>query len=201
MLDHTTSRLCIYLEKVLKNINEEERRNLELITKWGCDGSQQTQYKQKFQNGTDNDGDGYIFQSSLVPIRLISNIDKHKKIIWQNPVSSSPRYCRPIRIRFIHETTDITNEEIEYIENQTRNLIKTEVSHPNGFLLYIKHILLPTMVDGKVCNAATNTFSTMRCYICGKTSKYFNDLTKKKKRKSRNIQIWIVDPSYANQIF
>ena len=83
LLDHTTSRLCIYLEEVLKNINEEERRNLELITKWGCDGSQQTQYKQKFKNGTDNDGDdGYIFQSSLVPIRLISNIDKHKKIIW-----------------------------------------------------------------------------------------------------------------------
>lgn len=33
------------------------------------------------------------------------------------------------------------------------------------------------MVDGKVCNAATNTSSTLRCYICNKTSKDFNDLS------------------------
>ena len=36
------------------------------------------------------------------------------------------------------------------------------------------------MVDAKVCNAATNTTSTMRCYICGLTSKDFNNLTIKK---------------------
>ena len=35
------------------------------------------------------------------------------------------------------------------------------------------------MVDAKVCNAATNTTSTMRCYICGQTSKSFNDLNKR----------------------
>lgn len=186
LLDHTISRLCIYLEEVLKNITEEERKNLELITKWGCDGSQQSQYKQMFQNDTDNDD--YIFQSSLVPVRLISNINGHKKIIWQNPVPSSPRYCRPIRIRFIHETKDITNEEIEYIENQRRNLIKTEVSQPDGASLYIKHILLLTMIDAKVCNAATNTSSTMRCYICEETSKNFNNLTKKKEENPETFK-------------
>jgi len=31
LLDHTVSRLCTYLEEVLKNIIEEERKNLELI--------------------------------------------------------------------------------------------------------------------------------------------------------------------------
>lgn len=36
------------------------------------------------------------------------------------------------------------------------------------------------MVDGKVCNAATSTASTMRCYICGETSKDFNNLSKRK---------------------
>ena len=35
------------------------------------------------------------------------------------------------------------------------------------------------MNNGKVCNAATNTTSTMRCYMCGQTSKDFNDLNKK----------------------
>lgn len=42
--------------------------------------------------------------------------------------------------------------------------------------LKIKHTLLPTIVDGKVCNAATNTSSTMRCYLCNQTSKQFNKL-------------------------
>ncbi|CAB3223929.1 unnamed protein product [Arctia plantaginis] len=35
-----------------------------------------------------------------------------------------------------------------------------------------------TMIDGKVCNTATNTSSTSRCFICGATSKDFNDLSK-----------------------
>lgn len=87
--------------------------------------------------------------------------------------SSSPRWCRPIRIRYLKENKDITNEEIEYIENQAQNLQATKVSDN----IRINHVLLPTMVDGKVCNAATNTSSTLRCYICGKTSKSFNDLS------------------------
>lgn len=37
------------------------------------------------------------------------------------------------------------------------------------------------MVDAKVCNAATSTSSTMRCYICGEISKNFNNLNCKKK--------------------
>ncbi|CAI6377477.1 unnamed protein product [Macrosiphum euphorbiae] len=36
------------------------------------------------------------------------------------------------------------------------------------------------MVDGKVCNAATDTASTMRCFICGQTSKDFNKLIQPK---------------------
>lgn len=44
-----------------------------LISKWGCDGSQQAQFKQKLQNNADNDAN--IFQSSLVPLRLIVVID------------------------------------------------------------------------------------------------------------------------------
>jgi hypothetical protein len=33
------------------------------------------------------------------------------------------------------------------------------------------------MIDAKVCNAATHTTSTMRCYICGETSKDYNNLS------------------------
>ncbi|KAL4120909.1 hypothetical protein QTP88_013516 [Uroleucon formosanum] len=93
-----------------------------------------------------------------------------------NPVPSSIRFCRPIRIRFLHETADITKEEIQFIEKQVSSLNKSDIPTASGVLLHIKHILLPTMVDAKVCNAATSTSSTIRYYICGNTSKNFNNL-------------------------
>ena len=43
------------------------------------------------------------------------------------------------------------------------------------------------MVDGKVCNAATDTTSTMRSYICGQTSKDFNILIKKEPINTETI--------------
>jgi len=174
LLDHTALRLYKYVSEVVERCSEEEQQNMVLISKWGCDGSKQAQFKQKFQNSTDNDAN--IFQSSLVPLRLIVIIDgEQKKIIWQNPVTSSPRFCRPIRIRFISESKDIIVDEIEYVKNQITNLKETKVSNEIG---KIKHTMMLTMVDGKVCNAATDTTSTMRCYICGQTSKDFNKFIK-----------------------
>lgn len=46
LLDHTSARLCMYLDEVLDSLNEEEISSLELLSKWDCDGSQQ-QFKQK----------------------------------------------------------------------------------------------------------------------------------------------------------
>lgn len=70
ILDHTASRLSTYLEDVLKSLALEETHNLQLISKWGCDGSQQSQFKQSFRNSGENDAN--IFQSSFVPLQLVS---------------------------------------------------------------------------------------------------------------------------------
>ncbi|CAI6377795.1 unnamed protein product [Macrosiphum euphorbiae] len=130
LLDHTASRLYKYVTEVVNTCSEEEKQNMVLISKWGCDGSQQTQFKRKFQNSND---DANIFQSSLVPIRLVVIIDgEQKKIIWQNPVPSSTRFWRPMRIRFIAESKDVTKDEIRYFENRIKSLTKTEVSTLNG---------------------------------------------------------------------
>lgn len=75
-----------------------------MIVKWGCDGSQQTEFKEKFLDDTSSDAN--IFQSSMVPLQLICAINK--KVIWKNSTPSSPRFCRPIRIRFVKETQDVT---------------------------------------------------------------------------------------------
>ncbi|KAL4706858.1 hypothetical protein ACJJTC_010092 [Scirpophaga incertulas] len=161
LLDHTALRLVQYLKEVLDTLANTEKQNLILISKWGCDGSHQTPFKQKFENVTDDDSN--IFMSSIVPVRLIVSVDgQTTKTIWQNPVPSSVRFCRPIRARFLHETKDVTKEEIEHIRNQAKNLKGTEDSEK---LIKISHSILLTMVDGKVCNAAMDTASTMRCYI------------------------------------
>lgn len=128
------------------------------------------QYKMKFENKPNTDAN--IFQSSVVSLQLVYG---HKnKILWQNPTPSSPRYCRPIRIRFVKKTTDTTEEEINYITAQIDALVSTDI----GNNLSVKHKMLFTMVDGKVCNAATHTKSTMKCYICDATTSEFNDLSK-----------------------
>lgn len=169
LLNHTVTRLLTYLKENLSNLSEEELGSLELIYKWGCDGSQQSQFKQKMQN--EDYSDSNIFQSCLVPLQLKIG----KKIVWQNPTPSSPRYCRPIRIRFAKESTDLTNEEIECISSKIEQLENSQFIK-DGLSANVKHTLKLTMVDAKVCNAATQTSSTMRCYICGATSKQFNNL-------------------------
>lgn len=173
LLDHTAKRFILYLEEVLTSLTPEESAHLELTYKWGCDGSQQAQFKQKFSNVSDSDAN--IFQSSLVPLHPVCK--SNNKIIWHNQSPSSPRFCRPMRIRFIHETKDITYEEINYHKEQINNLSASKTTIGTEEVI-VAHKLLFTMVDGKVCNAATNTSSTMRCYICKATSKTFNDLTK-----------------------
>ncbi|XP_047027502.1 uncharacterized protein LOC124635616 [Helicoverpa zea] len=69
LMDHTGSRLIQFLGKAVENLSEEEKSSLILISKWGCDGSQQIQYKMKFE--FEDDSDANIFQSSTVPLQLL----------------------------------------------------------------------------------------------------------------------------------
>lgn len=175
LMDLTVKRLTYYLEDVLLRLNEEDRKSLMMICKWGCDGSQQSKFKQSFNNDTDSDAN--IFMSSFVPLRIVCGKDG-SKIVWQNPTPSSPRFCRPIRFRFVKETTDITKEEIRYVQDSIKQLNNTIVTL-NEQEFSFGHQLKLTMVDGKVTNAAMDIKSTSQCYICGATSKTFNDLSKK----------------------
>ncbi|CAH2102438.1 unnamed protein product [Euphydryas editha] len=175
LMDLTVTRLSKYLEDVIIRLNEQERKSLMIICKWGCDGSQQSKYKQSYDNETDSDAN--IFMSSFVPLRIVCG-KEGSKIVWQNPTPSSSRFCRPIRFRFVKETTDITKEEIKYVQESIKQLKKTVVML-NEEEFSFGHQLKMSMIDGKVCNAATDTKSTSQCYICGATSKTFNDLSKK----------------------
>lgn len=61
------------------------------------------------------------------------------------------------------------------MERQISELESTKLTvGPNEFLVY--HIIIKTMVDGKVCNSLMNNSSAAVCYICGVSSKIMNDL-------------------------
>lgn len=183
LINHTAQRLLKHLEDVLSTLSDTEGSSLTMICKWGCDGSQQAQFKQRFEN--DGDSDAHMFQSSFVPLRI--TYGSNCNILWQNPSPSSPNFCRPIRMRFVKETVDITNEEIKYVEDAAKMLEPTVVTF--GEKTYsVKCNMLLTMIDGKVCNAVTDTKSTMRCYLCNATSKDFNKLLEPKEVDKENLR-------------
>lgn len=111
----------------------------------------------------------------LIYFRAHSCGKDNKKVIWQNPTPSSPRFCSPIRFRFLKESADVTEEVIKYIENSVKALKGTEINL-NEFKFSFKHSFETTMFNGKVYNAATGTKSTNRCYIYGPTSKDFGNI-------------------------
>ncbi|EFN61162.1 hypothetical protein EAG_09608, partial [Camponotus floridanus] len=64
------------------------------------------------------------------------------------------------------------------IEQQVKLLVPF-ITQIHGMEICVKYKLMFTMIDNKVCNA-TDTKSTLRCYLCGATSKDFNKLKIKK---------------------
>ena len=113
----------------------------------------------------------------MVPIQMFCQEDRVKTIIWQNPAPSSTRYCRPIKLVFAKETTDLIKLEVDLIAEQINALAPIEI-HEEEFHVTIKPVFLLTMVDGKVCTALSPvTSSSQTCYICGAKPSEMNNAT------------------------
>lgn len=168
LVDHTIKRLIEAQKEVFNSIEElkGEIKELSLLIKWGCDGAQQKNYKQKFT--TSNESDENLFSTCMVPIQMSFDTAEGKKIIiWQNPAPSSTRYCRPIKLNFTKETTELINKEVNSIQKEIDMLCPIEV-HEEHFHVFVKPVFMLTMIDGKICTAlSTVTTSSQTCYICG----------------------------------
>jgi len=175
LLDHTASRISAIssIEKLQENMD-----NFEIIYKWGCDGSSgHSQYKQKFgPSAPSSTSDSDLFLFSLVPLQFRCTIKEDNFIIWKNPRPSSTTFCRPIKFIFAKETAESTLKEVKDIETQIEDLNATETYYCNA-KIQIRHTLIFSMIDGKVCNSMTGT-SSQTCYICGCTPKNSNDINK-----------------------
>ncbi|XP_063909076.1 uncharacterized protein LOC135126834 [Zophobas morio] len=171
LLNHTVQRLIMSIEeRLLNELTTDEKKNIKMIYKWGCDGaSGQGHYKQKFTNQPQAD-DSFLFVISMVPLQMTCN----GKVLWQNPKPSSTSYCRPIKLIFKKETAEMTKKEVAEIEQQISGLSCTELLHQNHRVM-VSHQLVMTMVNGKVCNAVMGQ-SSQKCYICGATPTQMNNL-------------------------
>lgn len=184
LLNHTVERLLLTLEPVIESLKDEELERLCLFSKWGFDGSSgHSPYKQAF-HGPDA-SDSAVFITCIVPLRLTCG----EKILWQNPRPASTRYCRPLKIEFVKESTEISLKEKKRVDDQIKHL-RESTSIIQGKSLKISHNLIFAMIDGKVCNALTATTSTQKCYICGATSNTFNRIDEmiKRKIKTENLE-------------
>ncbi|XP_065092812.1 uncharacterized protein LOC135713609 [Ochlerotatus camptorhynchus] len=112
-----------------------------------------------------------MFITSLVPIKA----DVNGKVLFQNPRPSSTRFCRPVRIQLVSETTEVSINEKKHIENQIDQLVPTVIT-VEGRTIIVRYEMVLTMVDGKVCNAVTGNKSSQTCYICNATPKLMNNL-------------------------
>lgn len=172
LLDLTVSRLLLSLDffymKRQEHQEDETKIELELYSKWGCDGSGgHANYRMKFSDSSTDDSN--FFLSAIVPLEL-RNKDTNE-ILWKNVHPSSTRYCRPIQFVFQKESETLINEMTNDINAQIGELKSTNLEHFD-----IEHKLIMTMLDGKLCNIIAQNSATQKCYLCNALPSEMNKL-------------------------
>ncbi|CAH0556720.1 unnamed protein product [Brassicogethes aeneus] len=195
LLDHTTCRLLSTLE--LDGFKSLKKCELIMISKWGMDGSSgQKEYRQAFES---NYSDKNLLLTCLVPLQIYTWNKKNEKIlIWNNPMPSSTRYCRPCKIQFLKENIEVSKSEYAVMQAEIDNLMPTKFLI-NKHHYNIKHELYMTMIDTKMINSLTDT-SSQKCYLCGAAPNEMNDIEKVSKKPIKDeylkfgitsLHIWI----------
>lgn len=96
-----------------------------LICFWGFDGSSRhSAYKQKFNKINANVSDENLFATTLIPLRLSA---ANNSVLWNNRASQSPRFCRPIKLQYIKESTKVIMSQKRLIDEQINHLQSVEI--------------------------------------------------------------------------
>lgn len=181
LLNHTTT-ILLSTEEVKPPL---DAKKLKMVSKYGGDGTSGfNNYKQKFENSEDSDSS--LFLMSLVPLRLEYEIGNTCSTIWENPRPCSPRNCLPIMFEYAKETKEKILTEFGNIKKVIKQLKPTKITI-NSKIYQIDHVLLSTMIDGKVCQHLTGISSAANCVICGAKPSEMNDLKSVLKREE-NIE-------------
>ena len=99
------------ISKIEYNFIEGQEFNIHL--KYGCDGmSIDSLHKQKF---SDSDMTDKSIFSSVIVFMIITTGDE---VVYHNEKPNSPFNCRPIKISYRKETSELIRSEIEYLRNE-----------------------------------------------------------------------------------
>ena len=98
---------------------------LEMLCKWGCDVTTGEAFEQMFQDDNGTKSDVNVIVILIVPMQLFSQTSIDRYILWKNLRPSFPRYCRPIKIEFTHETPEKTKVAVECMQEQEKKLQPT----------------------------------------------------------------------------
>ena len=164
ILDHSVKRI-LEIEDVKKSVFEQGKTNLNLISKYGCDGTSGfTQYKQAITEVGNIEGNS-VFIICTVPIFLQFSEHSHSEInFWQNRNPSSTRLCRSVNFTHEKESAELIKAEMKKIQDEIKKLTATKIII-DGREITVNHILHCTMLDGKVRQVLTETISSQRCSI------------------------------------
>ena len=89
--------------------------------------------------------------------------------IWKNPRPGSSRLCRIMRFRYVKETMETIAYEVKLIKEEIKKLKPTTIKFGQSRTrCEVTHKMIMSMVDGKVCQALTETPSSQSCHIWGK---------------------------------
>lgn len=175
LLEHTVQRLVMGLSLTAAQVHSCQNRAPVLQCKWGFDGARgQTLYKQSFAAGHSGEAcEESLFSTTLVPLQLSLG----DEVIWRNLKPSSTRLCRPIRIRYVKETAEVSCGERQHVEDQIQQLQPAAVNTSSGAAISVKYDMRLTMLDGRAVNALTETRCSASCPVCGARPSQMNDLS------------------------
>lgn len=88
---------------------------------------------------------GVYYLVSMIPLRM-AKTGNEKLILWSNPVPSSTKYCRPLKIMFHRATADFVREQVDAIKNQIQTLIPIKIQI-KGTEHHFDSVFLLTMID------------------------------------------------------
>jgi hypothetical protein len=174
LLQHTADRIVILQDEYLNRYFENKQTNeiqFCMQFSWGFDGSSsQSQYKQKFEDSDASGDDHSLFVTTVIPLKLSSE----DECIWLNPTPQSVRYCRPLRLQFAKETSDLIKSTRDEVNEEFSQMGLFELVTSQGNKVIIKFELYLTVIDGKVLSIINDTPSQQTCPICGATPKLMN---------------------------
>ena len=175
LLDHTVQRLLEnpdiqFQVDRLSKLNEDKPLLLELLYKYGMDG---TSGLGKYKMISDPDhAPGKMFASNLVALQLVSIVKGKIYIIYDNSLCNSAVAIRPIRHLYRKETTELIKEENQRLKAEISNLSKYEWTE----CVCVGYLGFQSMDDQKVVNAINDNPSSQRCPFCLGLPKDFNEI-------------------------